>query len=115
MIKFIRSFFSFGLATTIDKLIIFLLLPIYTRLFTTAEYGVIDLIQMSMGVVAIFGQLQLESSLQRYYYQFKGNLKKIFISTIFIAVTCLSVIVCILIIAFSKQVSLLLFDEPGYS
>src|SRR5690606_34990081 len=26
-----------------------------------------------------------------------------------------SVIVCILIIAFSKQVSLLLFDEPGYS
>ena len=54
MREFLKSFFSFGVATSIEKILAFILLPIYTRLFTTTEYGMIDLCQVLMGIVSVF-------------------------------------------------------------
>ena len=86
MREFLKSFFSFGVATSIEKILAFILLPIYTRLFTTTEYGMIDLCQVLMGIVSVFALLQLETSLQRYYYKWEGDDKKIFLfSLLFIS------------------------------
>lgn len=90
MREFLKSFFSFGVATSIEKILAFILLPIYTRLFTTTEYGMIDLCQVLMGIVSVFALLQLETSLQRYYYKWEGDDKKIFLFSILITVISLS-------------------------
>lgn len=82
MREFLKSFFSFGVATSIEKILAFILLPIYTRLFTTTEYGMIDLCQVLMGIVSVFALLQLETSLQRYYYKWEGDDKKSFVQHI---------------------------------
>ncbi len=115
MREFIKSFLSFGLASTVERLIAFVLLPVYTHYFTTAEFGVIDLIQVIIGVVSIFAHLQLETSLQRYYYEYEGKEKHIFISTIVIAITLLSLIITVPLVIFSQEVSQLIFKNASYS
>jgi O-antigen/teichoic acid export membrane protein len=115
MREFIKSFFSFGLATTIEKLIAFLLLPIYTRIFTKVEFGVIDLIQVILGIASIFAVLQLETALQRYYYEYEGRVKKIYISTIFLVIVSLSLLVTIVLLVFASEISSLLFQSQEYS
>ncbi|MDT0294046.1 lipopolysaccharide biosynthesis protein [Mesonia ostreae] len=115
MKEFIKSFFSFGLATSIQKMMAFLLLPVYTRYFTTVEFGVIDLIQVILGIASIFAILQLETAMQRYYYELKGKLKKIFISTIFIVIVSFSIFLTLVLFFFSAQISSLIFKTVEYS
>lgn len=115
MREFIKSFFSFGLATSIQKVMGFVLLPIYTRFFTTVEFGVIDLIQVILGISSIFAILQLETALQRYYYELEGNLKKAFVSTIFIVIVSFSVLLTIILLIFSQNISMLIFSTGKYS
>lgn len=115
MREFIKSFLSFGLASTVERLIAFVLLPIYTHYFTTAEFGAIDLVQVIIGVVSIFAHLQLETSLQRYYYEYEGKQKHIFISTIIAAITFLSLIITVFLIIFAQEVSILIFKNANYS
>jgi O-antigen/teichoic acid export membrane protein len=115
MREFIKSFLSFGLASTVERLIAFVLLPIYTHYFTTAEFGAIDLVQVVIGVVSIFAHLQLETSLQRYYYEYEGKQKHIFISTIIAAITLLSLIITVFLIIFAQEVSMLIFKNANYS
>src|SRR6185312_8073982 len=115
MRELIKSFFSFGLATVIERVIAFLLLPIYTRYFTTAEFGVIDLITVVIGIIIIFAHLQLETSLQRYYFDYEGDEKNLFISTIVITMTILSVILTIILTATSTLISDLVLKNAQYS
>jgi len=115
MREFLKSFLSFGLASTIERLIAFVLLPIYTHYFTAAEFGVIDLVQVIIGVVSIFAHLQLETSLQRYYYEYEGEEKRTFIFTIVAAITLLSVVITVLLLFFSRGISVLVFKGSGYA
>lgn len=114
MKEFIKSFFSFGLATTIEKVIAFLLLPIYTRFFTKVDFGVIDLVQVILGIVSVFAVLQMESSLQRYYYEYKGIIKKVFISTLFIFILIVSFLFTSLLYFFSEELSQIFFKTIEY-
>lgn len=112
MKELIKNFFAFGLATVIDKFILFLLLPLYARVFTPEEFGTVDLIQVIVGVVSIFTYLQLETSLQRYYYTEKERGKLIFTisSTIFVT----SIFLVMIGIMFSKSLSSLFFSDVIY-
>ena len=78
----LKSFLAFGLATSLEKLIAFLLLPLYTKVFSVVEYGYIDLIQVTFIIITAFSVLQFETSLQRYYYEYRGKIKVLFISTV---------------------------------
>ena len=76
MKELILNFFSFGLAVSLERFLSFLLIPLYASVFSVTEFGVIDLVQTFIGVVTIFCFLQLETSLQRFYYEYEGEDKK---------------------------------------
>lgn len=76
MKELILNFFSFGLAVSLERFLSFLLIPLYASVFSVTEFGVIDLVQTFIGVVTIFCFLQLETSLQRFYYEYEGEEKK---------------------------------------
>lgn len=88
----VKSFFAFGLATSLEKLIAYFLLPLYTDVFSVTEYGYIDLIQVTIIIITTFSVLQFETSLQRYYYVYKGYVKAVFISTVFNTILLCSVV-----------------------
>ena len=73
MKELILNFFSFGLAVSLERFLSFLLIPLYASVFSVTEFGVIDLVQTFIGVVTIFCFLQLETSLQRFYYEYEGE------------------------------------------
>lgn len=78
MRELILNFFSYSFAVALERLCSFLLIPLYASTFTVAEFGVIDIVQTTIGVVLIFAFLQLETSLQRYYYEYESKERKIF-------------------------------------
>ncbi|MEZ7821062.1 MAG: oligosaccharide flippase family protein [Patescibacteria group bacterium] len=114
MRDFIKSFLAFGLATSIQKLLGFILLPIFTRYFSTSEFGVLDLLNSLLSILSMFAILQLETSLQRYFYEYNKLKRRILISNIFFLVGLLSIILCIAIVIFARHISLLIFNTNIY-
>ena len=115
MKEFIKSFFYFGLAISLENLLGLGLMPFYTRYFSESDYGTIDLIQSIINISIIFGALQLETALQRYYYDYSGIRKKLFISNVLGVVTGLSAIITFVLIVFSNQLSTIFFGDSTNS
>lgn len=109
------SFFSYGLTSALSKFIGVLLLPIYTRYYSNADYGVIDMIQTIITIVMVFGTLQLETSLQRYYYEVEEKDRKTIASTILIFTSVISLLLTVIIQLFASGISLLCFDTEAYA
>jgi len=58
----------YGLSGVISRFLSFLLVPIYTRIFTPEDYGVISLVSTTIAVVSIFAVLALDNSAHRWYW-----------------------------------------------
>lgn len=58
----------YGLASVITRFISIFLVPIYTRLFTPSDYGVLSLVASSLAAVSIFVGLGLDNSAHRWYW-----------------------------------------------
>jgi len=115
MKDFLKSFIAFGLATTLEKLIAFLLVPLYVNIFSVENFGTFDIIQVTIGILTIFGIFQLDSALQRYYFDYKGVDKIKFITMIYVIVILFSFIVVTIILLVSPYLSLILFKTEIYS
>ncbi|MEZ8709318.1 oligosaccharide flippase family protein, partial [Vibrio alginolyticus] len=53
----------------ISKGISFLVLPVYSRLLSPEVYGQIESVMTIVNVAVIFGVFQLDTSIQRFYYE----------------------------------------------
>lgn len=73
----IRSFgkdiIIYGLSSSLSRFVGLFLLPLYTRFFTPDDYGTMDLIATIVAICSIFGMMQLESAVSRYFYAEKNN------------------------------------------
>lgn len=71
---------NFGLKT-----LNFALLPVYTRFLTPADYGTVGLAEAVAAVFAIVFTLSLEISLRRFYFEYRGDPRKLarYLSSIF--------------------------------
>lgn len=59
----------YGLGIVLTKAVSFVMLPIYTRFLTPADYGVMELIEMTLDVISIVAGAQLAIGIFRYYYK----------------------------------------------
>ena len=57
----------YGAGHILTRLATFLLLPLFTNIFTRAEYGVISLIYIVIGFFTVVLHLGLDASLLKYY------------------------------------------------
>ncbi|PRD46811.1 hypothetical protein C5745_13160 [Sphingobacterium haloxyli] len=113
--NFLKAFLSFGLATSIEKILGFILLPIYTRYFSTEVYGVIDMMSTGLAIGIVFSLLQLETSLQRYYYQYSRVKRSMMVTNIYGTILLFSILIGSLIFLFSKHLSVYLFATGEYA
>ena len=109
------SFLSYGVSSALSKFIGVLLLPIYTRYYSSADYGVIDMIQTIVLIVMVFGSLQLETSLQRFYYEVDEYTRRVMASTVLIFTTLLSLILMVLMQLFAVKISTICFHTGDYA
>lgn len=110
-----KSVFIYGIAASIGKFVGLFLVPIYTRIFTPEQYGVIDLISTVVALVSILGMAQLESAISRYYYTAKNESERqLYVSTAFWAIVFLSIFWMLIAVASAGYLSWLLFKTGQY-
>ncbi len=112
--ELIVNFISFGLAIALESLFSFLLIPLYARTFSVEEFGAIDLIQTFIGIVSIFAYLQIETSLQRYYYDYEGGERRKFTFTLISLMIVIALILSCIVVAFSGFISEWLISNKTY-
>ena len=69
----------YGVGAIASRFVEFLLIPLYTRMFTPAEYGLLDLLLTTSAVLFVVSELQIVSGVARGYYEAeqKGRLPQL--------------------------------------
>ncbi len=89
-LKHSKNYFSANVAT---KAIAFISIPVFTRLLTEADYGIIEVFRSYLGLFAVIMSLNSYSAVGRYYYEKTDDFDKFLGSTlVFIAlIFCVTV------------------------
>ncbi len=102
----------YGLSSIFGRLLNYLLVPIYTRVFLKAEYGVVNELYAYVGFLMIVFTYGMETAFFRYVKE-KGNSSKVF-STAVISLLSSSLVLVTLFIGFSQPIANIL-QYPNHS
>lgn len=101
-IKFLLTHSSiYGIGTVASRIVGFLLLPLYTRYLTPTDYGVLETIEISNGIIGIVVTVGIVRALSRFYYEQKDEeyrsrvISTTYITYAAIAFSCLPVLLVI--------------------
>ena len=107
----------YGIGDILRKLIGFLLIPIYTRYLTPADYGVLEVLNVTISILGLFIIHGMYSAFSRsYLYDYKDNFeqqRELFSTTYFYLLACGLIFFSILTI-FGYQINGLIFKNDNY-
>lgn len=111
-----KETFIYGISGMISKFIMIFLVPIYTRIFSPQDYGVISILNTTMIFVSIFIVMGLDSAAHRWYWEKDDEYyKKKTISTWFWFQIICSIIFSLIFLTFSRQLSRILLQKEEYN
>jgi len=106
----------YGLGTLSTKLAGFVLIPLYTRSFSVAEFGVLGLLEVSAAVVMSFFGFALYSGFFRWYWDKNSECKR---ESLFYTVTLFQIGIAVLayfaMLPFLKSFSQIILNSPNYT
>jgi len=106
----------YGISGTISRFIGVFLIPVYTRVFTPADYGVIALVDTVTTLLGIFVVLGLDNSSARWFYDTKDtDHRKCTIASWFWCQLAVATLAGIILFIFAGQVSFALFRSERYA
>lgn len=96
MLKFLKQFFIYGIASVLGKIAAVFLLPLYTNVLSQEEYGALAMITAVKGIIDLFSNLNIHSGVARDYYEKDIDRIKIistgFFSIIFFSLLFMSIL-----------------------
>jgi O-antigen/teichoic acid export membrane protein len=107
---FNRSFYYF-FSSFINRGVIFLLLPLYTRILTKVDYGIFELLLVFGSFANIIICVEISQSIYRFYNE--TNKKKLYSSTAFWFYIFTHLTFIIVALVFSKEISSILFQSEN--
>jgi O-antigen/teichoic acid export membrane protein len=63
-------------ANFLEKIVAFLMIPIYTRFLIPADYGVLELVSLTIDVIGMVISMGIASAMYRYYFEYKDEREK---------------------------------------
>jgi len=97
------------------QLVGFIMLPIYTRFLTPADYGVVGLMTFAISLIEPLFGARLGQSVPKFYYDTQDKPKQAkVVSTALIITSAVSVITTIILVLFRKPSSEVIFGTAGY-
>ena len=106
----------YGISGTVAKSIGFFLIPIYTRIFSPADYGIIALITTLTGLLGMFVVLGLDNSSARWFYDTdEVQNRKHTISSWFWCQLSVSCIIALGLLLFASHISALLLKSEEHA
>jgi len=113
--KIIRHSMVYGLGLALSQMVGFVMIPVYTRYLTPADYGVYELLILTTKILTMFLTLGLSSATLRYYFEYENEeTKDKVISTALIAALLISFAGATSVNLFRNGLSWLCFDSYQY-
>lgn len=114
LIKIVKHSSIYGLGNFATKAIAFFLIPLYTAFLTPADYGVLQICNVTNSLLTIILLLGMNSSLFRVYFNTANleNRKTIFTST-YVTYFAFSAIIIIPLLLFANPLSRLIIGNDG--
>ena len=99
IINLSKNTLIYGLGHILARIITFLLLPLYTNIFTPEEYGVISLAYVFMGFMSVVMHYGLDAALMKRYIQSDLTEKTIYFSSAWVSffITSMPLIVWLIV------------------
>ena len=116
-IKFLLTHSSiYGLGTIVSQLVAFLMLPIYTRYLTPKDYGVLELINITTGIVGIVVTIGIARALSRFYYEFNDiKDQNRVVSTTYITYASIALCCVLFLLSLTDYFANIILDSGVYS
>jgi O-antigen/teichoic acid export membrane protein len=106
----------YGLANVLGRIISFIMLPIYTRYLTPADYGTLELIYLTTNIIEMVIGLRIEAAVSRFYFDFKEvNDRNTVVSTATLGYGALAAAMVLLLTPFSGFMATHILDAPDQS
>jgi len=106
----------YGISGTISRFIAIFLVPLYTRVFTPSDYGIIGSLASLTGLLSTFIVLGLDSASSRWYYDTdSSDRRRRVISSWFWCQLAVGLIVALVFILLAPQISNLLLGSQEYA
>jgi O-antigen/teichoic acid export membrane protein len=105
----------YGAGNLLNKIVGFLLIPFYTHYLTPADYGTLELLDLSVALFGLAVMMWMNATIVRHYYEYDDwKNRSCVISTALITACLLGVLSAACGIVFSKQLSSLILKSPVY-
>lgn len=110
----IKKAIEYTSATLLNKSLVFLLLPIITRFLSPEEFGIYSLLMIFVAVASFLYQAGLQQSLMTYYYhQHSDQFRFTLISTVYISIFIIGLLLSFVIIFFRQQLANIIISSNG--
>lgn len=104
----------YSVATVLGRLASFLMLPFYAHIFQAKGYGVIGMIDASLGILTVLFTGGFQMAILRIYHEQDENRKKLALGTGVRLVWVLSALTAVLPIVFSASISWVVLGNADY-
>jgi O-antigen/teichoic acid export membrane protein len=109
-----RHSLIYAIGMVLTKAIAFLMLPVYTRLLTPADYGVLQLLVMFLEVLSIFAGSRIAYGIFHFYHQAADEeAKQRVLSTALLLLAGTFGLAATATLLFAPNIALLVFGETG--
>ncbi|MFD1037183.1 oligosaccharide flippase family protein [Virgibacillus byunsanensis] len=111
--KLFKNSLLYTVGSMMTPMIGLIMLPIFTKYLTTAEYGIMTTVQTLVGMLQLILLLALHGAVTRFFYDFlnQPEKQKEYIGSIFVFVLSFSTIIATMLMFFSNSVGSLLFKN----
>lgn len=99
----------------LNRLGIFLLLPVYTNYLAPEEYGILELVFVTVALLRIFLGMRLGHATLRFYFEYKEDKERYkLMSTSLISVTAWCLLLTLALIGLSNHISGIIYGSVNY-
>jgi O-antigen/teichoic acid export membrane protein len=110
-----RHSIVYGLSDVLSRAIGFIMIPLYTYYLTPANYGTLELLDLTSYIVGMLIAMGIAGSVIRFYYEYGETEKRNqMISVALITLWSVSALSLAILFLCSRQISNLVFQSPDY-
>ena len=112
----VRHSAIYGLANVMDRAVGFIMIPVYTRFLTPADYGTLELIYMTTTLISLVVGMGIESAVSRFYFDYKDDKSRgLVVSTATLGYGAFAAAIVALLFPFSGQMAAQILESSDQS
>jgi O-antigen/teichoic acid export membrane protein len=100
-------------ASLLPAVVGFLMLPVYSRYVTPADYGIVALVLSFQVFLPLILTFKIESSLPRFYFEYSGEELKVFVTTLIATTVLMASIIMGILVFFIEDMVSIIFPKIG--